>query len=110
MVYKILCPGGYTIDDTNDANIDIHVIMRNGDVYFATVFTLANVERLIQKNGKLYFWAADMVIVESLDIPNLKNAIKQIIDADHLEVAFDKIGNIKDVYPNSPLFEQLKSL
>jgi hypothetical protein len=110
MAFKILFPAGYSVDDINNNNIDVHVILKNGDVYFATVFTVANVERLMQKDGKSYFWAADMVIVETLDLPSLKRAIKQMIDADHLEVAFDKIGNVKDLYPHSPSFEQIRSL
>jgi hypothetical protein len=110
MVFKILCPGGYNVDNIDDGNIDVHVITKNGDVYFATVFTIANVERLMQRDGKSYFWAADMVIIEKLDMPTLKKAIKQMADANHLEVAFDKIGNIKDIYPRSPSFEQLIGL
>lgn len=110
MIFKILCPGGYSVKDIDNDNIDVHVALKNGDVYFATLFTLSNIHKLMLKENSGYFWAADMIIVEKLDIESIKRAIRQMVNDGYLEMAFDKIGNIQEIYPGSTSFEQLKGL
>lgn len=94
--FKISFPTGYYIDNFENDNIDMHVILDDGNVYVATAFTMINIKLLMGQDH--YFWASDMFIVPDLRIPTLKKAINEAINDHYFEFIFKKIGSIQDVY------------
>jgi hypothetical protein len=66
MDFKIIFPSGYNLnlDDETDGNIDINIILKNGNVFFATLFTILNLDYLLNKHDEPCFWATDMLIVK----------------------------------------------
>jgi hypothetical protein len=49
MNFKIYFPASYLVKDIYNDNIDINVILEDGQVFFATFFTLQNIQWLIAK-------------------------------------------------------------
>ncbi len=85
MKYKIFYPTGFQVKDILNDNIDINIIFENGDTYFATLFTIKNVEYLMKtatnEIEKKYFWATDMIIVKDLMEKTINETIEHIINA-----------------------------
>lgn len=101
--FKIISPGGYSVSDVLNENIDINVILEDEVVYFATCFTPLNIETLLLKEEKeVYFWATDMLIVKDLKKSTIREAVSQIIEDDLTEKILCRIGTIKTVYPSWP--------
>jgi hypothetical protein len=107
--FKIIFPSGYDVKNINNDNIDINVVLPNERVYFATLFTLQNIQMLMQSSELSYFWSTDMIIVKNLEKETIKKAVTQIIAEFHLEVSFSQIGTIKDVYPPKKTYGDLFS-
>lgn len=95
--FKGIFPGGYQVKDIHNDNIDVNIIFENGDVYFATFFTLRNVESLMVKDQDIYFWATDLIIIKDLRRETIREAIAKIVSDGYTD-AFCKIGTIQTVY------------
>ena len=108
MRFKILFPTGYQIKDIYDDNIDINIVTSNQDVFFGTLFTLPNINKLSKSDGHAYFWATDMVILRDLNKSTIKEAISQIINDHYLSIIFSKIGTIKSILNSDQSFEDIK--
>jgi hypothetical protein len=81
--------------DAFDDNIDVEVILQNGKRYGATLFTLANIARLFEKNratgecaGGLYLWASGMVILSDLSTSTMTTTVKDLLETGEFERAF----------------------
>ena len=98
MDFELRYPVGYSVENPEDDNIDLNVILTNGDVYFATAFTLKNIEKLLVKSELVHFWSTDMFIVKDLTIETIEKAVAEMITVGHLENAFSKIGTKETVY------------
>lgn len=99
MDYKIVFPTGYNdVNQLND-NIDINIILSNGDVYWGTLFTIRNIQFLLQKEAGSCFWATNMLIVKDLRKETLREAIAETLEDKYFEKVFSKIGDIKKQYP-----------
>jgi hypothetical protein len=107
--FKILLPSGYDVKDINNDNIDINVVLQDGGVYFATFFTILNIQTLMMNDGSPYFWSTDMIILKDLNIETIKKTVSKIIDDELLEVSFSKIGMIERIYSETISFEELKA-
>jgi len=108
VIYKVLSPTHYSSHNVYDGNIDVNLITGDGDVFFATLFTLSNVQRLMQKEEhSYYFWATDMVIVRDLQVNSIRDAILKIIKDGYLESVFSRIGDIKQIYGAESSFEDI---
>jgi len=94
----MLFPGGYRVDDIYDDNLDVNIILENGDVYVGSVFTLQNIKTLMSRNGSRYFWSSDMIILEELSLKSINAAIEAVLKDDYFTQAFTKIGLIATVY------------
>src|SRR5688572_23757080 len=110
MNFKILSPPGYQVKNILNENIDINVVFENGDVFFATLFTVQNIQTLMVRDKTPYFWATDMIIVEDLDKDTIKKAVGCAIADGYLDSAFTKIGTIEKVYPHGSTYEKLKGI
>jgi hypothetical protein len=81
--------------DLEDGNIDVEVKFDSGQRFVATFFTLKNIKRLMGqyqstgecKNGA-YFWASDMIIVETLSEQNINSAVADLIAEQNFNDAF----------------------
>lgn len=96
--FKILFPSGYQIDRKDNDNIDINVVTSDGKVYFATLFTLSNIEYLMKKDNDVYFWSDSMLIISDLQKITIKEAISRILSGGYTESVLNFIGNIENVY------------
>lgn len=75
-----------TLDEEND-NVDLKVYFDDGRIYSATVFTLKNIQALLERYKEtgeclsgLYFYTVDMLIVERLTIEIIERVIGDLID------------------------------
>lgn len=105
--FKVVFPSGYNIIDEINDNIDINVVLKDGQVYFATVFTIKNIEFLMEKNKLKFFWADSMIISDIIDKNNLKNTISNIIEDGLFNSILTRIGSINDIYGNSVDYESI---
>lgn len=96
MNFKIVFPSGYIVEDIINDNLDVNIVFSNGKVYFATLFTVDNVKKLLNKYN--YFWSCDLLVVQNLKKITIKNSLKKFIEDGYLDSAFTEIGNIKEVY------------
>ena len=78
-----------------DENIDVEVVFEDGAQYVATFFTLENIRELFEKNrktgecaGGTYLWASQMIIVRTLTLENVSNAVADLIATGEFESAF----------------------
>ena len=105
--FKVLCPAGYQVDDISNDNIDINIIVNDGNVYFGTLFTISNIISLMEGSIEPYFWSTDLLIVKDLSIHTILFSIDSIIRESSLEMVFSNIGRIEDIYPNKIDFESI---
>ncbi|EAY24865.1 hypothetical protein [Microscilla marina] len=95
---RLSFPTGYKAQEIQDSNVDVYIILDNQDVYYATFFTLKNIQKLMSKAGigsaeGCYFWVADMVIIESITLNNIVVAIQDLIQSYSIDKALSKVGN-----------------
>ena len=97
--FKIVFPSGYGDPAMFNDNIDINIVLKNGEVYFATAFTLANIKHLMDTNNSSSFWAPDLFIVKDLSKSCLLEAIGEMINDGSFLNAFTRIATIESHYP-----------
>lgn len=107
-MFKLKFPSGYNIDDVSNENIDINVYMPNGDIFFATLFTLNNIAGLMQKDRSVCFWSDSMIIVQDLEKATIKASITAMIEDGYLHHAFSNIGNMSGANAVYKSYESLK--
>jgi hypothetical protein len=90
---RIMDPLG---EDVANDNVDVCVEFDDGDRYFATFFTLRNIESLMAKNrrtgedgGGIYFWALKMIVVERIDMLLIEKAVADLLETEFFVQAFD---------------------
>jgi hypothetical protein len=105
--FKITFPSRYQVIDYNNDNIDVNIILENGKVYFGTLFTLLNIEYLINKSNNVYFWSTNCVIITELKKETIRIAISKIIADDYLGIIFSDIGTIGTVFPDVRSFSEI---
>jgi hypothetical protein len=103
--FKIFFPSGYDVNDIENDNIDVNVILPDGAVFFATFFTIQNIERIMNNEKGLFFWSTDMVILKDLKENTINNTIEKIIQDGYLELIFSKIGSVESVYSGYKSFD-----
>lgn len=105
--FKIIFPAGYSGTDILNDNIDINVVLEDGEVYFATVFTLENIKHLMIKDETTYFWADSLLISRSLDKVSLKMAVTETLQHEYFNQIFSRIGNISGIFGSNIIFEDI---
>ncbi len=108
MNFNINFPAGYSVHDPLNDNIDINVIVGE-DVYFGTLFTLKNINDIIEKGQpeSKYFLATNMLIVKDLSKETILLAVQEVISDNYLNDVFDRIGDIDSIYGVPPNFGEL---
>ncbi|AFD06630.1 hypothetical protein [Solitalea canadensis] len=97
-LFKVRFPTGYQIKNIFDDNIDIQIIKMDGKVFFATFFTLDNINSLMLKENIDYFWADSMVVVRDLRKESIQIAISEILNKGNEGIFFSEIGTIESIY------------
>ncbi len=84
--------------DVHDDNVDVQVVLSDDRIYFAQIFTVFNIIKLMDKfrttgecNFGSYFWACDMIIVQSLTTEIIENAIRDLAKSGRFEEALCQI-------------------
>lgn len=90
MRFKIIFPTGYQVADIFNDNIDINVVLENGDVFFGALFTISNLDYLLTESHEPFFYASDLLIVKDLSKKNIRAAIESLVSGS-IELAFTKI-------------------
>ncbi len=109
MNFKIIFPTGHQVTDLQNDNLDINVVLPTGEVYWGCLFTLANIKLLMEREAGHFFWAADMVIVQDLQKETIYKAIRELLEAGHLQSALSCIGDISTLYPECEDYDSLAS-
>lgn len=72
--------------DINDSNVDIEVALADGRRLGATLFTLANIGKLMRSyeaSGECdhgsYFWCKDLVVVRDLSVPSIEELVRSLL-------------------------------
>lgn len=108
--FKIHFPVYYQVSDIHNDNMDLHVVLEDGRVFFGTFFTLQNIQDLMTKNRTVYFWAEDMVVVEDLSRETIRKVVRQIINDEYIDEALSFIGTITEIYSDKFSFEEVVDL
>ena len=96
--FKVCCPAGYHVEDVFDDNLDLNIVLDTGEVFFATVFTVRNVQALLARSPEPYFWSVDMFIVDNLRVATILNAVASIVQEGLTDTVFGRIGTTDTVY------------
>ena len=86
--------GSEELNLIND-NVDVEVLLDNGKRYAETFFNIENIISILDRYKKtkeccngLYFWASDMIIVESLDENIINKTIQDLLKNEEFYTAF----------------------
>ncbi|MFH8872385.1 hypothetical protein ACIBCC_11970 [Streptomyces griseus] len=81
-------------------NVDVSVTLKDGSRWTATVFTVAEVERLMrlwegtdEALGGRYFWVSDGLIVRDPGIDSMADVIAGLIENDEFTDVFQRVIN-----------------
>ncbi|MFJ5725250.1 hypothetical protein [Streptomyces sp. NPDC093149] len=81
-------------------NVDVFVDLKDGSRWSATVFTVAEVERLMETwaggdeaLGGRYFWVSDGLIVRDPGIDNMTHVIAGLIETDEFARIFQRLDS-----------------
>lgn len=107
MKYKVLVFASHDDINPSDDNIDINVVLSNGDVYFATLFTADNIVQLLKNAEGGYVYAVHMIIVKDLTVASIKEVVTNIIQEKRINSAMSKIGTIAQVGPDANSFDDV---
>lgn len=97
-LFKVFCPAGYHVEDVFDDNLDLNIILDTEEVFFATVFTVRNVQVLLDCSPEPYFWSVNMFIVDNLRVPTILDAVASIVQEGRADAIFGRIGTTTTVY------------
>ena len=104
--YKLTIYRGIAPLNSDNDNVDVQVTFPNGERFSAVFFTLRNIEALMRRYKKtgecadgLYFWASDMMIVESLTEKTICKTIDHLLAEDEFGYVFSKNEDAKDISP-----------
>ena len=97
-LFKVICPAGYHVEDVFDDNLDLNIVLDTEEVFFATVFTVRNVQALLARLPEPYFWSVDMFIVDNLRVPTILDAVASIVQEGRADTIFGRIGTTATVY------------
>lgn len=85
------------VDDISNDNADADVVLSNGESRTVTFFTLKSIEEVMKRykesgeclSGK-FFWAKDLVIVESLDSEVIRKVVWELVESGEYEAALGR--------------------
>ncbi|MEU9851638.1 hypothetical protein [Streptomyces sp. NPDC047985] len=79
-------------------NVDVEVRLEDGSRWSATVFTVAEVKRLMEKGARTgedlsgrYFWCSDGLIVRDPGIDSMTQVIRGLLDAGEFDDVFQQL-------------------
>jgi hypothetical protein len=90
------------VDEDLDAvcNVDVEVRLTDGSHWSATVFTVAEVQRLMERwaqtgevAGGRYFWCSDGLIVREAGVANMTEAISGVLDEGDFEHILQRLDD-----------------
>ena len=96
--FKVFCPAGYDVEDAFDGNLDLNIVLDTDVVFFATAFTVRNVQTLLARSPEPYFWSVDMFVVDNLRVPTILAAVTRIVQEGRADSVFGRIGTTATVY------------
>ncbi|MBK8909919.1 MAG: hypothetical protein IPM61_01180 [Chlorobi bacterium] len=108
--FKIVFPTGYQVLNVLDDNLDINIVIEDESVFFATLFTLLNVQKIMIQDGDNYFWAVNMIIIEDLELQTIRSVISKILDAGCEESIFSRIGTIQTIFSKDSSFNTIQDM
>jgi len=91
-------PAPYQVRDIYNDNLDLNIVLENGEVYFGTLFTLQNIKDLMESDSDIYFWSTDMLILRDLSYDSISIVVKKLLEDGTLKQVFSKIGTIDSVF------------
>ena len=107
MDFKILFIAPHDAVDILNDNIDVNLILSTGEVYFAVLFTIMNIQTLLKESKEGFIYSTDMIIVNDLSMQTIRSVFNNILQSKIIENCMIKIGYIKDVLPNVVSYEEI---
>lgn len=108
MKYYIFFPTGLDNVDPHDSNVDINVGVVNKDksvsLYVATLFTRKNINYFLRQDG--YLWASDMIIIEQLNLTQIKFVIHSILNKNEED---DSMTRVREYINEKKFLSELTS-
>jgi hypothetical protein len=100
--------------DETDMNVDVEVMLGDDTRWSATVFTVANLRALLQKDRRtgedcrgFYYWCPDMVVVETLSDQGILDLVDEATSNGELTKMFVRLDDEPDTdTPPSALAER----
>lgn len=87
--------------DIEDTNLDVIVTFSDRSKYIASFFTYKNIESLREKNEQTgawmsgtYFWASDMVLIETASRERIYELIEYLIDHNEFASVFTQSSDV----------------
>lgn len=81
-----------------DDNIDVEVLLDNGERYTAAFFTLKNIASILERyknSGEclsgLYFWASNLIIIDNLHKETIREAIDDLVKNGEFFSSFSRV-------------------
>jgi hypothetical protein len=82
-----------------DDNVDVEIVMNNGERYSGTIFTLKNIETLMKEykqtgeccKGLFFGGCKDLVIVERLNFEVIANIVESVFKEGEIETVFSRL-------------------
>ncbi len=93
--YRIEYPYVPQLKDIFDDNIDLRIHFEDGAIYWGTLFTIRNVQRLLKQEERSFFWATNMVILEDLSEESIAKAVQGLVESGYI---LDAFANITDAF------------
>jgi hypothetical protein len=96
--FKIYYPVPLIDDFVIDENVDFHIILESGEVFFGFAATPENLRSLLEKKEKTYFWDCDLIILPDLKVETIRRAVGETIQSEQHVRMFTNIGDISTIF------------
>lgn len=90
---------GRQLDQLCD-QVDVEVTFENGVRYSATLFTIAEVQKVMDVHrrsgecgGGKYFWCTDMLLVSRLDAQTIRVSVEELIQKREFQSVFSRLDD-----------------
>lgn len=109
MDYKIVFMSNYEGTDILNDNVDIKIVLSSNLVYASTLYTVLNIQQLIENTLPKYFVSDDMIIVKDLSHTSIDKVITDILEKDLMHLCMSVIGEISQVFIGATGFSDIKN-
>jgi hypothetical protein len=109
MDYKIIFMSNYEELVILNDNIDVKIALSTERVYAVTLYTISNINKLIENSSPQYFVSSDMIILKDLSYSTINKVIIDIIKNDLMHLCMSNVGTINQIFPGANSLADIKN-